>query len=157
MDKKAGAYARMPGEGPKLWVVGEVFTFKATGQETDGAYTLWEMTLAPGNGVPAHTHDAEDEMWWVLEGEVEFHLGDRVVKAPAGTFLHGPRANRHAFFNRGNATARVQILAIPAGIEGFFEEIGEPVTEPQGDAPEVDVENMFAVGRRYGIHFEPVP
>ena len=123
MDKKTGAYARMPGEGRKLWVLGEVYTFKATGEDTDGVYTLWEITLAPDNGVPAHTHDLEDEMWYVLEGEVEFHLGDRIVKAPAGAFVHGPRSIRHAFFNRGNATARVQILAIPAGIDRFFEAV----------------------------------
>jgi hypothetical protein len=84
-------------------------------------------------------------------------LGDRIVNAPAGTFLHGPRSIRHAFFNRGNAAARVQILAIPSGIERFFEEIGEPVTVPQGDAPAVDADNMAAVAERYGIHFEPLP
>jgi mannose-6-phosphate isomerase-like protein (cupin superfamily) len=65
------------GEGKKLWVADELITFKASGEDTGGAYSLTDSVVPPGGGPPPHIHHREDEAFWVLEGELEITVGVR--------------------------------------------------------------------------------
>src|SRR5690349_20858078 len=119
-----------PPQGRTIAVVGDVYRFLATGQETNGKYTLFEAIVGPGGGPPPHVHSREEEGFYVLEGEIAFTIaGQRVVAMP-GTFANMPVGVEHSFKNESAHPARMLITLVPAGIENMFFEIGTPV--PQG-------------------------
>jgi quercetin dioxygenase-like cupin family protein len=60
---------REPGEGKVIAVVGDVYRFLATGEETDGRYAMFEAVVSPGGGPPPHIHSREEESFYVLDGE----------------------------------------------------------------------------------------
>src|SRR5947209_19450059 len=80
-----------------IWYSGWLFTFLATGQETQGQFALMECSARKGNVPPPHIHHREDEVFYVLEGEMTFSVGDRTIKATPGTMVFLPRDVVHSF------------------------------------------------------------
>jgi quercetin dioxygenase-like cupin family protein len=121
-----------PGEGPTIQgPAGGPLTFKVRGAESGGELTVFENVIAPGDGPPLHTHEAQDESWYVLEGELRFKLDGEMLAAPAGSFVFVPRGTVHAFQNLGSAPARILVIFNPAGMEPFFEQFAElPAGQP---------------------------
>ena len=70
------ATVRTPSEGRTIAVVGDVYRFLATGEETNGKYAIWEAIVPPGGGPPPHVHSREEEGFYVLEGEITFQIGE---------------------------------------------------------------------------------
>ena len=95
----------------------EGLTLKASGEETGGALGFLEATTPPGFGPPRHIHYGCDELFYVLEGEFDFLLGDRIVHAGPGTFVFIPRGTVHAPKVVGSAAGRVLTAMIPGGVE----------------------------------------
>ena len=123
----------------------------ATSDATGGGFSLLEHPLAPrGLGAPMHVHEHEDEYSYVLEGEVGVQVGDEVVVARPGDLVFKPRGVWHAFWNAGDATARVLEIISPGGFERYFAEL-EPLMA--GGAP--DIESMIALQARYGLRSDP--
>ena len=56
------------GEGRSIWVIGDRYTIKCSGNDTSGAYAMMEAIVPPGHGPPPHIHSREDEAFYVLEG-----------------------------------------------------------------------------------------
>jgi quercetin dioxygenase-like cupin family protein len=112
--------------------LGGAVTFKVRGQETGGRVTAFETVVAPGLGPPLHEHANEEETLYVLEGEVRFKLGDRVVSGPPGAFVFVPRRTPHSFQNVGDTPARLLIHFTPSGMERFFEEFADLPPEDTG-------------------------
>ena len=81
------------GEGKMLWVVDELMTFKASGEDTGGAYALTDSVVPPGGGPPPHIHHREDEAFWVLEGELEVTVGANLAVAGATHIRHAAGSN----------------------------------------------------------------
>src|SRR5882724_1421335 len=75
---------RSPAEGRTIAVVGDVYRFLATGEDTDGKYALFEAIVLPGGGPPPHGHSREEEGFYILEGEITFHVGEDRVVAKVG-------------------------------------------------------------------------
>jgi mannose-6-phosphate isomerase-like protein (cupin superfamily) len=67
---RAAPFAREPGAGQTLNVLGVTHIYKATSAETAGAFSLWEAVIPPGAGAPPHTHSREDESFYILSGEL---------------------------------------------------------------------------------------
>jgi quercetin dioxygenase-like cupin family protein len=107
--------------------VGGPVTIKARGRQTGGALTVFESVPAPGEGPPLHLHTHEDEILYVLEGQLRIRLEDDVSEAPAGAFLFIPRGLPHTWQNSGEGPARVLFAFAPAapGMERFFERAAE--------------------------------
>ncbi len=147
-----------PDEGQQYTLVSDTYTFKATGEDTGGAYTLFTAHVPPGGGPPPHIHHREDESFTVLEGEFEFLAGDRVVRAGPGDFVFGPRDIPHNFKNVGTESGRLIIICSPAGFEHFVAEtaaeVPEGATRPDG-LP--DLERLVEIAGRYGIEILPPP
>jgi mannose-6-phosphate isomerase-like protein (cupin superfamily) len=122
-------------------------TLKASSEETGGAVTVFESTRPAGDtgGPQAHLHRDADEMFYVLEGEYRFQLGDRVVDAPRGTFVFIPRGTPHAFRNKGAETGRMLTVVMPGGFERFLE--ARAALPPGGLTPEVNA----ALSREHGM------
>jgi quercetin dioxygenase-like cupin family protein len=149
-----------PGEGPVYSLVGDVYVYKITGAETDGAYALFEARVEPGGGPPPHIHHREDEDFFVLEGELTFYVDGREIVAPAGTYVHAPKNQAHRFRNNSKQTARTLIWVHPAGIEKFFAEVGTRL--PDSSAPAVPIlpehiEKLLAAAPKYGLDILPPP
>lgn len=160
MESRDGGVTRVEaGAGRMLWVLGDLYEIKAAGGDTHGAYTLIEVTGNPGlPGPPPHVHHNEDEAFYVLEGEVELTVEGAVSTAGPGSFVNLPRGTAHAFRNAGEKAVRLLALITPAGLENFFEEIGEQVTDlssPPAGPP--NVEKILNTAPRYGVEILPPP
>jgi quercetin dioxygenase-like cupin family protein len=127
-----------------------------SGEDTGGAYCLLDVRVAPGKGVPRHTHTREDEALFVISGELEALVGHEVFKLKAGETLIAPRNIPHQLRNSGKVANHYLIMFSPAGFEEFLKATSVPApddavapTEP----PAIAVRNVFELAGRYGIQF----
>ena len=109
---------RKPAEGRTIAVVGDVYRFLATGEDTNGKYALWEAVVPPRGGPPPHVHSREEEGFYVLEGEITLFIGDKRLIARTGMFANMPVGTPHSFKNEGGKPARMLIVVAPAELEG---------------------------------------
>jgi quercetin dioxygenase-like cupin family protein len=124
-----------PGAGDALpHQFGGSVTFKVRGAETDGALTAFETEVAAGEGPPLHVHANEDEILYVLDGDVRFRYGDDIRSGPSGSFMFVPRGVPHCFQAVGDGPARLLIVFTPSGMEAFFSGLGEAMA--RGSSPE---------------------
>jgi len=148
------------GEGRSIWVVGDRYTIKCSGNDTSGAYALVEAIVPPGSGPPPHIHSREDEAFYVLEGELQFHADGVSFTTTSGAWVTLARGSLHSFKNTGPKTARMLIVVTPAGLEDFFLEIGREAidgeTEPVTPTPE-DIQKLLQTAPKYGIEIRMPP
>jgi len=141
-------------EGRTIAVVGDVYRFLVTGDDTNGKYALWEAIVPPGGGPPPHVHSREEEGFYVLEGEITFTVkGERIV-ATAGTFANMPVGTPHSVRNESDRSAKMLISVAPAGLEKMFFEVGVPVepgTTMTAPPTKGEIEKLLAVAPKYGI------
>ena len=131
---------------------GSTMTFRVSGEDTGGAYSVLEYMAAPGGGSAMHVHRNEDESFFILEGAITFQLGDDKTRATPGTFIHIPKGLRHAFVNAEPEPARAIVILTPSGLEYFFAEISELLkTYPSG--PPIEVVRVLT--DKYGLDFGP--
>lgn len=109
-----------------IWFLRSLLTVKATGETTGGAFDLVEELIPPGFSPPPHVHHREEESFYVISGRMTFVCGDRTIAAEAGTLVVLPRGVPHTFQVEGTEPARTLMLATPAGLIGFFRELGRP-------------------------------
>lgn len=148
------AVIRKPGEGRTVAVVGDVYRFLATGEDTNGMYALWEAIVPPGGGPPPHVHSLEEESFYILEGEIEFTIDGKRLVAGVGMFANMPVGTPHSFKNESGKPAKMLISVAPAGLEKMFYEVGvhlaEGATTPLPPTKE-EIEKLLAIAPRYGI------
>jgi len=96
-------------------------THKLTGQQTDGAYYLFESVFGPGDGNRLHIHRREDEVGYVLDGALEIRLADQTVIVEAGSVAHLPKNIPHAIRNPLKTPSRYLFMTIPAGLDQWFD------------------------------------
>lgn len=120
---------------PHLGLVGDTYTILVAGTDTAGKYTLIDMHVPPGGGPPPHRHDFE-EMFTVLDGEVEVTFRGETITARQGETINVPANAPHAFTNSTDTPSRLLCLCAPAGQDEFFTLVGQPVaTRTQAPAP----------------------
>ena len=148
------AIIRTPTQGRTVAVVGDVYRFLATGEDTNGKYALWEALVPPGGGPPPHVHSREEEGFYVLEGEITLTIGEKRLVASAGMFANMPVGTPHSFKNESSRPAKMLIFVAPAGLERMFFEFG--VALPEGSTTALpptknEIEKLLAIAPRYGI------
>src|SRR5919112_5010757 len=111
---------------PHIGMVGDTYTILLTGEDTAGRYTLIDMHVPPGGGPPPHRHDFE-EMFSVLEGEIEATFRGEKTVVRAGETINIPANAPHSFTNASDRPARLLCVCSPAGQEEFFLTVGVPV------------------------------
>jgi quercetin dioxygenase-like cupin family protein len=143
--------ALAPGEGSAHWFLENRMVLKATVESTGGAFGLVESLIAPGAAPPLHVHYAEDEAFYVLEGELTFQCGDRTARATAGSFVFLPRGVPHGFVVESDTPARMLTLLVPGGGERIFVEAGRPAEGP-GLPPATPPDNptLKRLAQKYG-------
>jgi quercetin dioxygenase-like cupin family protein len=122
--------------GVAYWVMGTLFTYLVTGAESGGSYFTLIVDVGPEAGPPPHIHHLEEEQFYVLEGQLTYSIGDQTFQVNAGDFIHITRGTVHSFKN-GPKPSRLLATFAPAGIEGFFREVGERVNDRLKSPPPV--------------------
>jgi quercetin dioxygenase-like cupin family protein len=96
-----------PQECTPLRVVGETVAVLADAEKT-GSVEIFLQQGAEGAGPPLHTH-AWDEAYYVMEGQVDVRMGDRVATLSAGDFAFIPGGTLHNFQMRGKAVKFISV------------------------------------------------
>ena len=150
------AHALAPGEGAAFWLVGSLVTIKVPGELTGNALAMCEYLAPVGFGLPPHLHHVEDEIVYVLEGEIVGRCGEQPVRGEPGSVIFLPRGVAHAWYVGGDTAARLLIVTTPAGFERFCAEAGEPAPRrslPDGPVAAGAFERLHAAAPRYGLEF----
>ena len=148
---------RTPTKGRTIAVVGDIYRFLATGDDTNGKYAMWEAIVPPGGGPPPHVHSREEEGFYILEGEITFQIGEKRIVATAGMFANMPVGTPHSFKNESGKPAKMLISVAPAGLEKMFFEFGVPLAEGATTAlppTKEEIEKLLAIAPRYGIEIK---
>lgn len=121
------AIIRAEGEGERRWFFGGgVHTWKVRAYESNGAFLLFEDSMAGGKATPLHTHPDSDETAVVLEGEILMHVDGANHHVGAGGVAVAPRGVPHAFLVV-SASAKILFLHTPGCCEAFYWGASEPM------------------------------
>ena len=145
--------AHGPDEGDVYWSWGGLTTIKASAKTTGGSVGVIEQTAPRGTGSPLHIHHNENEMFYVLEGELTFWVGGEVIVAPAGSFVFGPKDIAHTFIV-SSEMARFLLVTEPGDFAGFVRALAEPAPGPElppGPPTPPDMELVMKTATEYGL------
>jgi mannose-6-phosphate isomerase-like protein (cupin superfamily) len=131
-------------QGERLSFGGVHVLIRASAQSTGGAFSIIEE-IDPLD-TPAHVHEREDELFYVLEGEHVFTVGGEEFPVGPGGLVFAPRGVPHAQRRVVPRVGRVAVMCSPAGFEGFFRELD--AAERDGS---IGPEAYARVSARYGI------
>jgi len=135
-----------PGSGKVLKSVGVIK--KLTSAETGGAYSLFEVEFEPESGTLLHVHRYEDELVYVLRGQVEIRLATQRLHAVKGGVAYLPKNIPHAFYNPFKTPLKILVTTIPGGLEDYFDELEAALA-----IGPVDDELHNKISLRYGIEW----
>ena len=153
-----------PGQGKNFAAGGAEITFKVTAEQS-ATTSSFEIVVHPGYDVGAHVHGHQEELFYILEGELDLfafeplvrteggwrtwqsHTGAQVFRGGPGSMMFVPPGCPHAFANFGKAPARMLFQATPVGHERYFEELLSILRRDGPPAPEV----IAALRKRYDI------
>ena len=126
MQTKSSATAnRTAGQEETLLVAGNTITVKIGGEQTEDAYSVFELSVPPNVGAGLHIDKDWDEFWHVMEGTFAFTLNGEQKNLSAGDFAYGPKGIPHSFKNVGETTGKLVMLTRPSGLEKFFKAVHE--------------------------------
>ena len=148
------------GIGEALWWFDGLATLKVTGEQSSGLFSLIEMLRPAGGVVPRHVHHREDELFYLIDGELEARVGDRTIQAKAGTTVFAPCEIPHELRVGPHRPVHCLVLYTPAGFEGFIRDTSMRAREltlpPPPKAPPTP-EQMRVLGQmmrdRYGCEW----
>jgi mannose-6-phosphate isomerase-like protein (cupin superfamily) len=126
---------------PHVCVVGNTYTILLGGRDTAGRYCLIDMLVPTGGGPPPHRHDFE-EMFTILDGEVQFTFRGENTLVRAGETVNVPANAPHFFRNVSGRVARMLCMCTPSGQEEFFLAIGDRVPSRTSAPPELNAEEQ---------------
>jgi quercetin dioxygenase-like cupin family protein len=122
-------------------VVGNTYSILVSGMQTAGRYSLIDMIVPDGSGPPPHRHDFE-EMFTLLEGELEFTYRGETTTVRAGSSVNIPANAPHMFRNTSGRTVHMLCMCTPAGQEEFFMEVGDLLESRTSLPPQLDQAGM---------------
>lgn len=150
-----------PGEGRSIAMpLGTLATLKVKAAQTGGAYSLFELDVAPGGGERPHIQHREDECLYVLSGEFEVVVEERPLRGTEGVTAYIPRGTLHGFENVGDGPGRLLAIHTPGDLhERFLERVGRPEGESLSPTleTEADLDRFVALGAEHGIEIVASP
>jgi quercetin dioxygenase-like cupin family protein len=146
--------------GQSISVVGDTYKVIISGKETNNNYAVIDMLVPPGGGPGPHAHAGFQELFYVLDGEVEFKNEAGKYTATKGSLINIPLGGAvHGFKNISNTTAHLLCTVIPAGLDAFFQKIGKPVETgtflPPHVPSEEELHKLKTIAEKYGQKLYP--
>lgn len=146
--------------GPTLSVVGDTYRLVATGAQTGGKFAVIDMLVPPGGGPGPHSHPHFLETFHVIEGEVVVKSQQGKFTASKGMFVGIPTGGLvHGFKNESSSVAHLWCVVMPAGLDAFFREIGQPVAPGQFLPPPrltpAEQQRLQAIAEKHGQKLYP--
>jgi quercetin dioxygenase-like cupin family protein len=137
------AFIRNRDEGEKRWFAGGgVLTMMATAAET-GAFLFFEDRVVRGKATPVHRHPGDDEMVYVIEGELLVHIEGAEHTVSAGGLFFAARGVAHSFLVTSE-TAHLLCVQTPGAAEAFYRSVSDPVTSDADAARSPDLPRLRA-------------
>jgi len=156
-DRSSASHVKVvvvdPEGGRTLNAFGSTAQFKLEGAHTAGRLCLGLAVTPPGDGPPPHVHHTDDELFIVVEGQLEVWSDGEWTPARAGSVVYLPRGSRHTFRNAGATPSRHWVLTTPSGFEEFYR--GAADIFAAGGPP--DRQKLVALAAKYGYEFLPPP
>jgi quercetin dioxygenase-like cupin family protein len=124
---------------PSFWLGGENYSFIATGADTEGHLSLFDVFVPRQTEAESLISAPGDQAYYILDGNVTFRLGNQAFTATPNTFIYLPQGNPYALTNLGTAPARTLLFNPQSGLENFFAAVGipgDPSTPPPTSVPE---------------------
>ena len=107
---------------------------KVSAKDTNGALSVFEYVGKEKAGPPLHVHLDQDEIFYVVDGEYQFQVGDEKLTAKAGDTVFGPRMVPHTWIQVSDAGKLVYSVQPAGTMEEFFSELNRlkgPPTEAE--------------------------
>jgi quercetin dioxygenase-like cupin family protein len=129
-------------EGELLQSLGALVSIKATSEQTEGVFNLFDVSCPPNYATPLLIHYSEDVAVYVLEGALIFFWGLEKKEVGVGSYLFQPRGTPHGFRVQGSTPARILYMTFPAGFDRFVlrHKVPTPQSEPEADAARYKIE-----------------
>lgn len=145
-----GLQVIQPAQGDRLTFGDIVMNRVVRSAGNPSGISVQEWTVEPHYlGAPPHKHEHEDEVFYVLEGEMTVMEEDTVATVEAGSYVVLPRGRVHGFWNSGDVPARMLVILTPGQVEDYFDEAAQYAPT---DAPH-DLEGVMRVSQKYGMTF----
>jgi mannose-6-phosphate isomerase-like protein (cupin superfamily) len=146
----SSAFVLRPEEGRDIDLGNFRMSLKASGDDTEDAFSLLEADEPPNFGPPMHIHHSAAEAFYVVSGEYIIFLEDEEIACPAGSFIYIPA--RHGFRVGAVPSRKLNIYA-PAAMVGYFDELSAALA--RGDS---DPDILAGIAARHGMEVTgPVP
>lgn len=131
-------------DAPAFWRVGILWNISLSAETTAGEFTMMDQTMPKGSGAPPHIHERYDEGFFIIEGAVEYTVGqggeEKTILAEDGAAVWIPRSTRHTFEVKSE-TARALNFYTPGGFDESISMLATPAaakTLPPTDSGEND-------------------
>jgi quercetin dioxygenase-like cupin family protein len=138
----------LPGKGEELNVAGSQIFHKVKSEDTDGVFSVVEIVTPQGKGVALHVHEREDELVYLLEGEIEVTLGNEKMKAVPGVMALLPRGIPHGYTSVGNKPSRLLDTILPGQFDNYFVELAALFAARDPSEEQID-----GLSRKYRIKY----
>lgn len=122
------------------------------GEETSGAMYATDVYLMSGFGAPPHHQPTEEELWYLVDGEMDVRVGTQAATIRTGAFAFIPRNTTHTFKNNRSSPARLLAWDSPGGHERAFEAMRKKSEE--GVVEFSALRQMFAI---HGVQMHADP
>lgn len=132
--------------------------FLLTGDDTNGAVSVFEVTVPAGQklAAPAHKNDAYEETLYGLEGVLTWNIDGKAIEVGPSQAVCIPRGAVHRFDNFGTEDAKQLSIVTPAIMgPAYFQEASEVVNAAAGGPP--DAAKMVEIFRRHGMTIAALP
>jgi quercetin dioxygenase-like cupin family protein len=137
-------------------IPGALFHFLARGEQSANSFALIQIEVYKGNEPPAHIHTHEDESYFIIEGDIRFWIGDKIIEATAGDFIFLPKGVPHKFELLSDKVKELMWIS-PAGLDQWFWDNSAPSPDqkalpiPQGPPPPELVSHFVNSLSTYGV------
>jgi len=140
----------------ELWFLDTRMVIRVSCDDGADGVSVLEHQAAYGDSPPLHVHHNEDEIFHVIQGELQFRLGDRDLHATAGDTVLAPKGVPHTY--RAVSAKGARWLTITRGeqFERFVSALGRQATHdglPESSGPPTPEQAaaLSAAAERYGI------
>ena len=128
-------------------LAGNTYTILVSGEQTDGRYCLIDMLVPDGGGPPPHRHDFE-EMFTLLEGELQFTFRGETMTVAAPATVNIPANAPHVFKNVSGKTVHMLCMCAPAGQDEYFLAVADAIENRSSAPPKLSPEERAKRGEK---------